>query len=322
MIADYLKEHQPYFYNLLKKSFQTDRINHAVLLVGDADDAALFLAQSLICEEGLLACEECSRCLRIKNNQYPDFIMFDGNEESIKKGNIEYIQREFSKSALEGSRKVYLLKHIDHSTDVAMNSLLKFLEEPVDQVYAIMTTQNLNKVLPTIQSRCQIIHMLPESKSMLIERLKNQSIDQEDATILASLFNNYNECLSFYNDDHYQSIKENVIHFIEDYYNSPNTLLINQQLQITNKYKGDRQLIACYLNMLVLGLRDVFHVKHEVHLTFTNHEMFFKKLPNDDRILDKIEIILDTLPSVETSGNLALAIDGMVYKLLEGVTHG
>ena len=38
---------------------------------------------------------------------------------------------------------------------LAMNSLLKFLEEPVEEVYAILTTKNINKVLPTIQSRCR-----------------------------------------------------------------------------------------------------------------------------------------------------------------------
>ena len=41
----------------------------------------------------------------------------------------------------------------------AMNTLLKTLEEPVPGIYAILTCENMNRVLPTIISRCMVIHL-------------------------------------------------------------------------------------------------------------------------------------------------------------------
>ena len=91
------------------------------------------------------------------------------------------------KSSVENNGKVYILKNIDNATTQAMNSLLKFLEEPVEEVYAILTTKNINKVLPTIQSRCQVIKLLPESKHSLELKLKNEGVDEEDSLVLPHL---------------------------------------------------------------------------------------------------------------------------------------
>ena len=41
--------------------------------------------------------------------------------------------------------------------DYAANSLLKFLEEPESNIYAFLITTNINKILPTIKSRCQVL---------------------------------------------------------------------------------------------------------------------------------------------------------------------
>lgn len=174
-MKEFLKETQPIFYRILEKSFKENKKTHAFLLVGDrTDDIATFIAQSYICHEDTLACETCDDCIRIKEGLYPDMIVCDGKETSIKKSDIDHIQEEFVKSSVENNGKVYILKNIDNATTQAMNSLLKFLEEPVEEVYAILTTKNINKVLPTIQSRCQVIKLLSESKHSLELKLKNE----------------------------------------------------------------------------------------------------------------------------------------------------
>lgn len=129
----------------------------------------------MICENDVLACDHCNECRRIDEHNYGDFIYCNGLEETIKKPHIEYIQEQFSKSALEGKSKIYLMENIENSTIEAMNSLLKMLEEPTSGVYAIFTCQNLNRVLPTIQSRCQVIQLLPVSQKSLKEELKEMT---------------------------------------------------------------------------------------------------------------------------------------------------
>ena len=214
------------------------------------------------------------------------------------------------KSSVENNGKVYILKNIDNATTQAMNSLLKFLEEPVEEVYAILTTKNINKVLPTIQSRCQVIKLLPESKHSLELKLKNEGVDEEDSMVLPHLFDSIEECNEY---------KDYVFYFIEDLYMKPSDLLINLQINLGKKYKKNKEAYALFLNLLVLGMRDMFHVKHSIPVLFVKHKEFFEKMPEDGKILQKIEIILEYAERLNNNVNLALLLDGMVYKVLKGV---
>ena len=118
-------------------------MSHALLLCGprgtERRETAIFIAQSLVCqhsEEGL-ACEECESCQRIAQGQYADLIVLDGADRSIKKDEILSLQEQFSKTALEGNgKKIYILDHAENATPEALNSLLKFLEEPAGQRHA------------------------------------------------------------------------------------------------------------------------------------------------------------------------------------------
>ena len=253
---DILKQQQPILYQILLQSFQNQKIPHAFLLVGkNASLPAHFIAKSLICEDDILACDQCNECRRIDEHNYGDFIYYNGQDETIKKPQIEYIQDQFSKSALEGKAKIYLMENIENSTSEAMNSLLKMLEEPTAGIYAIFTCQNLNRVLPTIQSRCQVIQLLPSSQKMLREELKKEDISQDDVNILAELFTSYDECKEYIESESFEKLKEEVYHFIDDLYFHRDNLIINVQTHLLKEF-SDKKNIQFFLNMLVLALRD------------------------------------------------------------------
>ena len=170
-MKEYLQENQPKFYNLIKNEFIQNKIPHAFLLVGNNTKVPLnYLAMSLICDE-TLACEKCNDCRKVLENKYGDIIRYDGKETSIKKGDIEYIQDTFKKSSLEGKAKIYIIENIESATKEAMNTLLKMLEEPTSGIYAIFTTNNISRVLPTILSRCQVIDIKPDSKEVIYKAL-------------------------------------------------------------------------------------------------------------------------------------------------------
>jgi hypothetical protein len=52
---------------------------------------------------------------------------------------------------------IILTKNIEETGIEALNAFLKNLEEPQENLYFVLTTQSIQKVLPTIVSRCQII---------------------------------------------------------------------------------------------------------------------------------------------------------------------
>ena len=83
---DILKQQQPILYQILLQSFQNQKISHDFLLVGkNASLAAHFIAKSLICEDDILACDQCNECRRIDEHNYGDFIYYNGQDETIKK---------------------------------------------------------------------------------------------------------------------------------------------------------------------------------------------------------------------------------------------
>ncbi len=311
-----LKQDQPIFYQILTQSFKNNKIPHAFLLVGDNNyEAAHFIAKSILCDEDLLCCDKCNDCRRIDEHQYSDLIYISGKDDLIKKGDIEYIQNTFSKSALEGKSKIYLLENIENARFEAMNSLLKFLEEPIEGVYAIFTTQNINRVLPTIQSRCQVIQLLPQSKKRIKEELLQLNISNDDVNILAELFNNIDDCKKLLEGDMFEKLKLEVYHFIEDLYFHRANLIINVQTHLLKDFK-EKHEIQLFLNMLVLGLKDLFHVKHSMDLTYPTYKSLFERIEDEpDNILKRINLILETEYLLTSNANVALLMDSMMYNL-------
>lgn len=311
-----LKQSQPILYQILEKSFKNKTIPHAFLLVGyNSYDAAHFIAKSLICDHELLACNQCVDCQKIENHKYGDFIYVTGKKESIKKSHIESIQNQFSKSAIEGKNRIYMLENIENATTEAMNSLLKTLEEPSPGVYAILTCENINRVLPTIQSRCQVIQLLPDSSNVLKQQLYEKGVYKEDADIMVQLFHSYQECEKYIDSEVFRDLKEEVLHFIEDIYLHRDNLLINVQTHLLKKYK-DKDIIRLFLNMLVLAMRDLFHVKHSMNITYESmNELFNNIKDTDDNIIRIIELILETEYLLGTNANVMLLMDSMIYRI-------
>lgn len=314
-MREQLKIQQPIFYHLIQNEFKQSKVPHAYLLVGDnTKDALTFLTMSLICTEDTLACENCIDCNKIKNNIYSDLISFDGNIETIKKGNVEFIQEQFKKTAVEGKSKIYILENIENATKEAMNSLLKILEEPIPGIYAIFTTKNINRVLPTIQSRCQVIDIKPLNKLELKKELIRDGINEEDANILIKLVSNIDDAKALY-DDRFEYMKLQVINFIEDMFFKKDNLVINTHTNLLKNYKA-KEDIRLFLNILAIAMKDVFHVKHYQQISFTSQKDFFSTIQVDNNvIIDKIELILEANYKMDSNANIALLIDSLMYKL-------
>lgn len=314
-MKEYIAQSQPLFYQLIHQELSNKKIPHAFLLVGNQTEKPLqFLAMSLICKEDVLACETCNDCRRVKEYNYPDLIHFNGKEETIKKGQIETIQETFKKSSVEGSVKIYILENIENATKEAMNSLLKMLEEPMCEIYAIFTTKNIHRVLPTIQSRCQVIEIKPEKKEVFIEELKKEGFESVDAKILAELTSDKDQAKNM-KDDRFDYFKLQVINTVEDIFFKKDNLIINTQTNLLKKYTN-KEDIRLFLNILVIALKDVFHVKHQLPICFDDQKDLFQSIQVDNRdIIKKIEYILEANYALESNANVMLLMDSLLYRL-------
>ena len=88
-----------------------------------------------------------------------DVLIVNPQKDKITKEQIIDIQMELANKSQINDNRVYIITEANKMNDYAANSLLKFLEEPQENVYAFLITNNIDNVLPTIKSRCQIIYV-------------------------------------------------------------------------------------------------------------------------------------------------------------------
>ena len=87
----------------------------------------------------------------------PDLYVFTNDESNISKDDIKDLISEISTTSQFNNNKVYIIDEVEKLNVASLNTILKTLEEPEDNVYAFLITKNMNSVLPTIVSRCQKI---------------------------------------------------------------------------------------------------------------------------------------------------------------------
>lgn len=172
---------------LFQDSIKKDRLAQAYLFYGETTSplkqACVFIAKSLWCSNPIenLACEQCESCIRFQDKIRPDFMEIDGEDKIIKKDQIKEVQDRLTKTNIEKNhRTILLINKIDNITDKAANALLKSLEEPQGEEIFLLTTYNLDKVLPTILSRCVTVRIDPLSKKQTIDDLLANPIYIED----------------------------------------------------------------------------------------------------------------------------------------------
>lgn len=122
-------------------------------------------------------CNLCRSCMEISNSSSLDVIEIDGASnrgiEDIKK-----INETTRYTPIVGKYKIYIIDEVHMLTKEAFNALLKTLEEPPSTIKFFFATTEVNKVLPTIISRCQRFDLKPLKTNDIIKKLQKIANDQ------------------------------------------------------------------------------------------------------------------------------------------------
>ncbi len=117
------------------------------------------LAKKIICEtnDELLYSNIEIESL-IDDNNFDDFYVVNPETLTIKVEELNNLLDYFeTKSVRNNGRRVYVIYGIERLKNDISNKLLKFIEEPENDIYGIIMTENVDLVLPTIISRCQML---------------------------------------------------------------------------------------------------------------------------------------------------------------------
>ncbi|MBI4053750.1 MAG: AAA family ATPase [Candidatus Doudnabacteria bacterium] len=144
---------------VLEKSLKSGRLPHAWIFSGSRNvgktSLALDFAKILLCNsfERSRPCGDCNNCRSVKGG-HPDMIVVD-QEGEITVDQIRRLQRQFVLKSFMANAKVAVISSAENLNQEAANAFLKLLEEPTSKTHFILTTSNLDRILPTVLSRCQ-----------------------------------------------------------------------------------------------------------------------------------------------------------------------
>jgi DNA polymerase-3 subunit delta' len=325
---NHLKEIQPRIIDLLIKTLQKDRLAHAYLFEGSKGTGkrvvALHLAKSFFCEnrDEENPCLQCLNCRRIEHGNHPDVHFIEPDGLSIKKHQVEHLQKEFSYRGVESAKKVYIVEHADLMTVGAANSILKFLEEPATETLAILLTEQGSKVLPTIHSRSQHMTFAPLSRDTFLDKLVQNGNSNTISSLLASLTTSYHEAEQLLEGDWIAQARTVVIQLMEELSTRPTQVLFTLQEKWLPLFKEKSQL-DIGLDMILLWLRDLMFTKvgKVDSLSYTDQIDLLQQQAlssSQDTISQKMSAVLLAKRQLVANVNPQLMMEKLLLNIQEG----
>ena len=316
-MKEYLIKYQNVLYKTLLNSKKRGKFPQALLLNSTKDvpvlEIAKYVAGWIVSENDEPDSDDVSY-MKINNGTYADLILINGKEQTIKKGEIEKMQERFSLSSIEdNAKKIYIINLIEHATSEAVNSLLKFLEEPNEDVYAIITTENINNVLPTIISRCLNLRLTKASKQELVVEAIKKDIPLEDALVIASFNGSLNLIEECYSGSKYISIKDLVIEMFNEYVEE-NNILYFAQVELSDLL-NNKVNFELFLDVLEVFLLDAINYDQE-SISFVEHKELLKEVNvKMNNLPSKIEKLMGYKSAITLNANLKLLLDSLIISL-------
>lgn len=250
----------------LTNAIETNRVSHAYILNGEKGSGkkavARTFAMALNCENGGdVPCGKCHSCLQAIHKNHPDITEVTHDKpdslsvDDIRKQVVEDVQtRPYS-----SPYKVYIIPDGEKMTQQAQNALLKTIEEPPSYVVILILTTNASALLPTILSRCVMLHMKPVSDEQVRAYLMEhaQIPDYQADICVAFAQGNIGKAIQLATSENFGAIKAAAVHLLTHIEDMDISEIIGA-VKAVSEFKVD---IRDYLDILAVWYRDVLYFK-------------------------------------------------------------
>jgi len=313
MLDDY-KENQKISYRILKNSVKKNRNSHAYLFetrgYGKSLDFAIAFAKYLLCPNHHANKEEskdCFVCNQIEATSFPELKIIEPDGATIKKEQLLELKDEFNKKSINSDKKVYIINGAEKLNPSSSNSLLKFLEEPEENIVAILITDNKFQLLDTIISRCQIVTL-------------NNFINTDNYIegIANLLFNDENSIKEFIaTEDNIEKIN-NIIKFILYYEKNGFNKTYSNIQKLLKTYKYDKNEI---FEITINFYKDVLNYKINRNIDiFKGKEKDLSIVSENntiEKLISKINLYIEIKANIKYNMNSNLILDKLLIGLGE-----
>ncbi|ODA41560.1 DNA polymerase III subunit delta' [Desulfosporosinus sp. BG] len=238
---------------LLEKAARENRLAHLLLFHGGSAlhqrKVALRLAQTLNCSQPSAEgpCRSCSACRKILSGNHPDVLWLKPLKTTIGIEQVLTWQEKVYRKHYEGNYKVSIIEHADSVTLPAANALLKVIEEPPERTIIILSAENAEGILPTIQSRAQLVYFPNLSEENWLTGLGE--VDQQEA-IQAFRLSGKNQNLA-------TAILEQGVPMVQEWVEKFRTAIEERDfLQLFSLFPIDKNQAVLYLQVMAVQTQE------------------------------------------------------------------
>lgn len=162
----------------LVKYYHENKISHAYLIeTNNLEKCYLDLLEvikQIFCQnEYNKECNKCNICNLVNQNYLPPLVVISPDGMNIKKEQIVELKKKFSTVPIYTKENIYVIKNAEKLNGASANTMLKFLEEPEQNILGFFITNNANNVISTIRSRCEVIKVLYDIHELDINNITN-----------------------------------------------------------------------------------------------------------------------------------------------------
>jgi DNA polymerase-3 subunit delta' len=213
---------------------------------------------------------------------------------AIRIEQIRALQNDIMMSRFEGRKKVYIFENFDSLTTQGANAFLKTLEEPPDDAHFILTVNNLNKLLPTILSRCLTVEFYPISEDKIESfLLNNKNADPQDARLYSRLANgSIEKALCLLNDNNIENMNV-TFDFLQIVLNHDELAFFDWMETNFAKSSKNTDLFKNFIQYLQLWLNDL-----QLYSLNKNKIVFINQLDLLSQYVNKSPQFLEFIPSL------------------------
>ena len=303
-------------HKILKNAILNDEYSHAYLFETNgfqkSNDFIMSFVKSVLCphkKTNQKDCEDCNQCKIIDSGNFPEIKIINPEGMWIKKEQLQELQSEFNEKALIGNKRVYIINHAERLNKSSANSILKFLEEPENNIIAILVSDNIYSVLETIRSRCQIIRLKKEIQNKElneVEKLKqiitmNHDDEVEDEKI-KTLINKTIEFIKYYEKNHRDTL-----------------LYLNKLWHETIKTKED---LYDAFDIMILYYKDLINIKTKRNTEIFQENSYEKCALEQNELIQickKLNILIEKKNYIKYNVNTNLLMDKLIIDLEGGI---
>ena len=294
--------------------------SNAILLFSK-DDMLLDAIAKLVCmknecENQQSPCLYCSNCQKIIDKNALDVKNY-GLEKSILVEDSQNIVEDSFVLPIEFEHKYFVLHNFEDATLQAQNKLLKVVEEPRDYVKFIILTKNLEAVLQTIRSRCEI-YQLPKFEDEELKTVFDFDFGTGDKVNFAVQYadGNLTTLNAIYNDKKFAEIYSLCRNILINMRNSNFVLEFSSQIV---KYKEN---IDTFFDILEVLYRDIISIKENKDDIVKNKQIIneLKVLSNETTVFALLNILKEiqtARQSIKYNANIGGVVDTLLLKILE-----